>query len=277
MTTKILTRGALTVLAILIGIYLISPILFIVPMSFSESSTLAFPPEGFTLEWYEKLIGDPLWMEAAGSSLLIGVLSALSSVVLGTLGALALARGRFPFRGAVTMVLLAPLIIPFVIVGLAVYITFLEIGLTQTPLGFVLVHTALGVPYVMINVLASLSSVDRRLEMASQNLGAGPIQTFFKITLPLILPGVLAGGLFAFITSWDEVVVAIFLSGPELTTLPVKMWAGIRVQVDPRLAAVSTISLVILIAIFASTGLRRFLVTRRQNALEVQTQKDPKA
>src|SRR5699024_1278372 len=154
-----------------------------------------------------------------------------------------------------------PLIVPFVIVGLAVYITFLGLGLTETVLGFVIVHTCLGVPYVMINVVASLTGVDRRLEHAALNLGAGPIETFFRITLPLILPGMLAGALFAFITSWDEVVVAIFLAGPEITTLPVKMWAGIRVQIDPTIAAVSTVSLLIILAAFAGSGLAKLVTT----------------
>lgn len=254
MITKILTRSFLGLLALGIAVYLLMPVLVIIPMSWSESPYLAFPPEGFTFQWYENFFGDSAWMSALGHSLTIGLLSALFAVVLGTLAALALVRGNFPFRGAIMAVLLAPMIVPFVIVGLAIYITFLSLGLTQTTFGFVLVHTALGVPYVLINVVASLSSVDRRLEMAAMNLGATPIGTFFRITLPLILPGMLAGALFAFITSWDEVVVAIFLSGPEVTTLPVKMWAGIRVQIDPTIAAISTISLIVILAVFAGQG-----------------------
>ena len=268
--TRLLTRGGLILLAVLIGLYLISPILVIVPMSFSENSFLAFPPEGFTLQWYERLITDYSWIEAALNSASVALLSALCSVVLGTLAALAIVRGRVPFRGAIMAILLSPLIVPFVIVGLAVYITFLGLGLTETTLGFVLVHTSLGVPYVMINVMASLTSVDRRLEMAAMNLGAGPIETFFRITLPLILPGVLAGALFAFITSWDEVVVAIFLAGPDLTTLPVKMWAGIRVQIDPTIAAISTVSLFIILAAFTASGVAnafRAFRRKRQRAL----------
>lgn len=271
--TKILTRTGLVILAVLIGLYLISPILVIVPMSFSESSFLAFPPQGFTLKWYEVLITDYSWIEAALNSVGIALLSALCSVVLGMMAALAIVRGKIPFRGAVMAILLSPLIVPFVIVGLAVYITFLGLGLTETTLGFVLVHTSLGVPYVMINVIASLTSVDRRLEMAAMNLGAGPIETFFRITLPLILPGVLAGALFAFITSWDEVVVAIFMSGPDLTTLPVKMWSGIRVQIDPTIAAISTVSLFIILAAFTASGLgNAFRAIRRKRQL-ARTQK----
>lgn len=274
---KILTRAFLGLLAVAIGVYLLMPVLVIVPMSWSESPYLSFPPEGFTMRWYEKFFNDAAWMSSLGHSISIGLLSALLSVVLGTLGALALVRGKLPFRGVVMGVLLAPMIVPFVIVGLAVYITFLGLGLTQTTLGFVLVHTALGVPYVLINVVASLSSVDQRLEMAAMNLGATPLGTFFRITLPLILPGMLAGALFAFITSWDEVVVAIFLSGPDITTLPVKMWSGIRVQIDPTIAAISTISLIVILAAFAGQGVFKLFASaseRRRRKRIVTTQEE---
>ncbi|WP_110206995.1 ABC transporter permease [Nocardioides daejeonensis] len=257
--TRVLTRAGLILLAALIGAYILLPILIILPMSVSDSAFLTFPPKGFTWQWFEELKLDPTWLEAATASLRVAALSAILSVVLGTLAALALVRGRFPFRGPVLMVLLAPLIVPYVIVGLAVYIAFLEVGLTETTLGFVLVHTCLGVPYVMINVCAGLVAVDRRLEMASMNLGAGPVSTFFRITLPAILPNMLAGALFAFITSWDEVVVAIFMSGPTLTTLPVKMWAGIRVQIDPTLAAISSLALLVIVGCFLIIGLGRLV------------------
>lgn len=270
--TRFLTRAGLIALAVLIGLYLISPILVIIPMSFNDSSFLAFPPQGFTLQWYERLLTDSSWIESALNSLTVALLSALCAVVLGTLAALAIVRGKVPFRGLIMAVLLSPLIVPFVIVGLAIYISFLSLGITETTFGFVLIHTALGVPYVLINVMASLTSVDRRLEMAAMNLGAGPIETFFRITLPLILPGVLAGALFAFITSWDEVVVAIFLSGPDLTTLPVKMWAGIRVQIDPTITAVSTISLFIILAALAASGLGNALRAWRRRRQRIRIQ-----
>ena len=247
--TKILTRGGLAILAALIGVYLVLPVLIVVPMSFSDSSFLSFPPGEMSLRWFHNILDDPVWIDSALASLQVAVLSALCAVVLGVLAALALVRGRLPFRNTIIAVLLAPLIVPYVIVGLAAYIAFLQLGLTQTMLGFVLVHTCLGVPYVVINVVAGLVSVDRRLEMAAMSLGAGPVTTFFKVTLPLILPSVLASGLFAFFISWDEVVAAIFLSGPDMTTLPVQMWSGVRVQIDPTVAAISTL---VLLAIFGS-------------------------
>ncbi|ACY96046.1 MULTISPECIES: ABC transporter permease [Thermomonospora] len=257
--TKILTRTGLAVLAALIGVYLILPILIVVPMSFSDSSFLSFPPEKLSLRWFRNLVDDPVWLESAWASLKVALASSVCSVVLGVLAALALVRGRIPFRNTIIAVLLAPLIVPYVIIGLAAYIAFLQLGLTQTTLGFVLVHTCLAVPYVVINVVAGLVAVDRRLEMAAMSLGAGPVTTFFQVTLPLILPSVLAGGLFAFFTSWDEVVTAIFLSGPEVTTLPVQMWSGIRVQIDPTVAAISTLVLLVVFGSFLILGLTRLI------------------
>ncbi|MEU8344296.1 ABC transporter permease [Spirillospora sp. NPDC048832] len=257
--TKILTRTGLAVLAALVGVYLVLPVLIVVPMSFSDSSYLSFPPGETSLRWFRNILDDPVWLDSALASLKVALLSSACAVVLGVLAALALVRGSLPFRNTIMAVLLAPLIVPYVIVGLAAYIAFLELGLTQTTLGFVLVHTCLAVPYVVINVVAGLVSVDRRLEMASMSLGAGPVGTFFRVTLPLILPSVLAGGLFAFFISWDEVVTAIFLSGPEMTTLPVQMWSGIRVQIDPTVAALSTLVLIVIFGSFTVLGLTRLV------------------
>jgi len=257
--TKILTRGGLAALAVLIGVYLILPVVIVVPMSFSDSSFLSFPPGETSLRWFRNILDDPVWLESAATSLRVAVLTAVCSVVLGTLAALALVRGRLPFRNAITAVLLAPVIVPYVIVGLAAYIAFLQLGLTETTLGFVLVHTCLAVPYVVINVTAGLVSVDRRLEMAAMSLGAGPVTTFFTVTLPLILPSVLSGALFAFFISWDEVVTAIFLSGPEMTTLPVQMWSGVRVRIDPTVAAISTLVLLVVFGSFLVLGLTRLV------------------
>ncbi|WP_301175072.1 ABC transporter permease [Actinomadura geliboluensis] len=266
--TKILTRAGLVTLAAVVGVYLVLPVLIVVPMSFSDSSFLSFPPGEMSLRWFRNILDDPVWIDSALASLNVALLSSVCAVVLGVLAALALVRGSLPFRNTIMAVLLAPLIVPYVIVGLAAYIAFLELGLTQTTLGFVLVHTCLAVPYVVINVVAGLVSVDRRLEMAAMSLGAGPVTTFFKVTLPLILPSVLAGGLFAFFISWDEVVTAIFLSGPETTTLPVQMWSGIRVQIDPTVAALSTLVLIVIFGSFIVLGLTRLIrqVARRRTA-----------
>lgn len=255
--TRILTRVGLSILAAATIFYLILPVLVIIPMSFAKSAFLSFPPEQFSTRWYHALLEDPTWLESALWSLQVAVLATICAVILGTLAAMGLVRGRYPLRGAVTALLLAPIIVPYVIVGLAVYIVFLRMGLTETPLGFVLVHTALAVPYVTINVASGLVSYDRSLELAAHSLGAGPVSTFFRVTLPNIAPSVLAGALFAFITSWDEVVTAIFLSGPRMTTLPVRIWSGVKIQIDPTVAAISGLTLFVIIASFILYGLTR--------------------
>lgn len=263
MTSRRLVRSALVALAVLVALYLIAPVFVVIPMSFSASAFLKFPPESWSGRWYENFFTDDTWLSSAVSSLQIGVLVTVASVVLGTLAALGMVRGRYPLQGVVAGLVLAPVLVPYVIIGLAVYAAFLLTELTQTTLGFVLIHTALAVPYVVINVSAALFGFDRNLERAAMNLGAGPVSAFLRITLPIIAPSMLTGALFAFITSFDEVVTSVFLSGPDLTTLPAKMWSGVRVQIDPTVAAVSSMLLLVTLALFAGAGITRFARTRR--------------
>ncbi|MFA9431210.1 ABC transporter permease [Egicoccus sp. AB-alg2] len=269
MTARRLTRGALIGSALLTATFLLLPVMVIIPMSFSDSSMLQFPPQQWSLRWYENFFTSPTWIESAWVSLRVALLVTVSSVVLGTLAALGLVRGRLPFRSLLTALVLAPIIVPYVIIGLAVYAVSLQLGLTETTVGFVAVHTALAVPYVAINVAAALFGFDRRLELAAMNLGAGPVTTFFRITLPLIAPSMLAGALFAFVISWDEVVTSIFLSGPQMTTLPVRMWSGVRVSVDPTVAAISSLLLLMTLTMFTVAGVAR-LVRRRRARPSVQ-------
>jgi putative spermidine/putrescine transport system permease protein len=260
---KVVVRGALWLLALATAITLIAPVLVIVPMSFSDSSYLAFPPEKFSTRWYANYFNDPTWREATANSAKIATLVTISAALLGTAAAMGLVRGQMKFKGLIAGLVVAPLVVPYVIVGLAVYAAALELGLTQTTLGFVLVHTALAVPYVTVNVAAALASYDRRLEQAAMNLGASPLSTFMRITLPIIAPSVAAGALFAFVTSWDEVVVSLFLSGPEVTTLPVKMWSGVRVSIDPTVTAVSSLLLLLTLTAFGLAGITRLFRSRR--------------
>ena len=265
MSTRTATRAALVGVAVLTGIYLVAPVFFVIPTAFNDSPFLAFPPEEWSLRWFEAYFSDSTWVSSTLNSVKIGLLVTAVSIVLGTLAALAMVRGRYPVRAAVGGLVLAPVLVPYVIVGLAVYAAFLRLGLTQTTLGFVLVHTALAVPFVVINVSSALMSFDRRLELAAMNLGAGPVSTFVRVTLPIIAPSVAAGALFAFITSFDEVVTSIFLAGPDLTTLPVQMWSGVRVSIDPTVAAVSTMLLLVTLSLFACAGIARALRNRRLN------------
>lgn len=257
--TKVATRGLLVALAVLVAVVLVGPLVIIVLLSFNDAPFLTFPPDDWSLRWYRSLADDPVWRDSAATSLRIGVLVAVLSSVLGTLGALALVRGRLPLKAAVSGLVLAPMMIPVVVVAISVYRVFLDLGLTQTTLGFVLVHTCLAVPYVTVNVAAALSGFDHRLELAAQSLGANRWQAFWRVTFPLIAPGVLTGALFAFVTSWDEVVVGIFLSGPEMTTLPVQMWQGVKVTIDPTIAAASTALLALTALAFAAYGIANAL------------------
>jgi putative spermidine/putrescine transport system permease protein len=231
--------GALTVF------YLLAPTLVIVPMSFTQAKILSFPPEGFTLQWYAKMATDRQWSTGIINSLQVATLTALLATTIGTLAALGLARGRFPGRSLVNGLALSPLIVPVVVIGIGMFGLFVQWRLSGSLVGLVLAHTALALPFVIVAVSTSLRTMDRNLELAAANLGADPRRSFLHITFPIILPGVLTGAIFAFITSWDEVVVAIFMTSARFRTLPVEMWEQVRQAVDPTVAAVSTTLLVV--------------------------------
>ena len=225
--------------------YLLAPTLVIVPMSFTQARILSFPPHGFTLQWYERMLTDRQWSSGIVNSVEVAVLTAILATVLGTMVALGLARGRLPGSTIVNALALSPLIVPVVIIAVGTFSLFVQWRLAGSLPGLVLAHTALALPFVVVNVGTSLRTMDRNLELAAANLGADPRRTFTRITLPIILPGVLAGAIFAFITSWDEVVVAIFMTSARFRTLPVEMWEQVRQVVDPTVAAVSTTLLVV--------------------------------
>ncbi len=251
-------------LVILIGVFLIAPTVIVIIMSFSSVSTLRFPPPGLSLQWYRNFWESPEWTGATWTSVKVAVLATLTATVLGTLLALGLMRGRFPLKSLVTGLILSPMIVPIVIVAVGTYLLFVEWRLQGTMLGFVVAHACLGIPLVVVNVAASLQTIDRNLEMAAQNLGAGPIRTFTKVTLPLIMPGVAAGAVFAFIESWDEVVVSIFLASPFVRTLPVVMWSVVRSQIDPTIAALAGMLTVLTIALLSGALLARNLSVGRK-------------
>jgi putative spermidine/putrescine transport system permease protein len=245
--------GALTVF------YLLAPTLVIVPMSFTEARILSFPPEGFTLSWYQRMLTDRQWSTGFVNSIQVGVLTAIAATVLGTLAALGLARGRFPGRALVNGLALSPLIVPVVVIAIGMFSVFVQWRIAGSVIGLVVAHTALALPFVIVAVGTSLRTMDRNLELAAANLGADPRRTFFHITFPIILPGVLTGAIFSFITSWDEVVIAIFMTSARFRTLPAEMWEQVRQAVDPTVAAVSTTLLVV-----TTVLLVMLLVVRRQ-------------
>jgi putative spermidine/putrescine transport system permease protein len=226
----------------LVAFWLVLPILIVVPLSFNGKASFDFPPKSWSLQWYHNLFSNSAWSDSLLHSLEIALLVVVLATVLGTTCAMGLDRGKFPGKGIVRAIVLSPMIIPVVIIAVGVYAVFLPWRLVGHELGFVLAHTALAIPFVVVTVSTSLNGFDRRLEQAAASLGSSRQSTFFRVTLPLILPGVFAGAVLAFITSFDEVVEALFLSNPNLRTLPVQMWNTLQ-NVDPTIVAASTLVL----------------------------------
>lgn len=243
-------RALLGLIALAVAVFLIVPVLVIVPLSFSSGSFLSFPPPGFSLRWYQQLFSRSDWMQSAWLSIWIAALVALLATVLGTAASFGLVRARFPGQRLLLAFILSPLIIPGIIVAIAVYFFYARLQLVGSPVAIAVAHTALAVPFVVVNVSASLHGFDKRLEMAAQNLGAGAFDTFRLVILPGIRPGVIAGALFAFITSFDELIVALFIAGPSQVTLPLRMWESMRSSLEPTLAAVSTLAIIASVSLF---------------------------
>jgi putative spermidine/putrescine transport system permease protein len=238
---------------LLVAAILLAPILVVVPMSFTNSSTLTFPPEGLSLRWYGELLTNPQWTLRIPVSIETAFATSLLATALGTLAALGMTRGSFPGRGWLTALFLAPLVVPIIDLAVGDYFVWAAGwqvgpvgfggGLAGTVAGLVLAHTVLAFPFPFITVSTALSGVDRTLELAAAGLGANPWRTFRRITLPLISTGVLTGAVFAFLTSWDEVVVASFLASPRVSTVPVQIFTELRQSYDPAAAAISTVLL----------------------------------
>lgn len=228
----------------LILFMVIAPILIVIPMSFSSASFITFPPPGFSTKWYHSFLENDAWIDATFCSLQVGVGTVILSLILGTMAALAVTKLEFKGKGIIMGIFLSPTIVPVVVVGIAMYRFFSEAHILGTTLGLILAHTLIALPIVIVAVTTSLQGVDRNLELAAMGLGSTPIEVFFKVTLPLIKPGIFSGAVFAFITSLDEIVVTIFISGPSSTTLPKLMWDGIRTEIDPTITAASTLLIV---------------------------------
>ena len=251
-------------------IFLIAPILIIIPLSFNvepyftfTEGMLAFDPDSYSLRWYRDFVNNTQWTHSVKNSFIIAIASTILATFLGTLAALGLSKSHMPYRSLMMGLLISPMIVPLIISAAGMYFFYSNIGLDQTYLGIILAHTALGTPFVVITVTATLVGFDHSLTRASANLGANSTVTFFKIIMPLILPGVISGALFAFITSFDEVVVVLFLAGFDQRTIPRQMWSGIREQISPTILAVATILVMISVALLAALELLR----RRSNRL----------
>jgi putative spermidine/putrescine transport system permease protein len=237
-------------------LFLLLPLLVIIPLSFSSGSYLTltqemlrFEPGAYSFKWYQEFFASDTWHHAVANTVIVGVATTLLATTLGTAAAIGLADNNLPFRGSILGVLVSPMIIPVVVTSAGLYFAFSRYGLTQSLVGLVFAHTILAVPMVVLTVSATLVNFDRDLIKASQSLAASPTTTFFKVTLPLILPGVVSGAVFAFATSLDEVVATLFLAGVDQKTIPLQMWSGIREQLSPTILAAATILTLVSVAL----------------------------
>ena len=261
---QVLWHYAFRVICGAIFVFLITPILVVMPLSFNAENfftftpeMLSFDPEGYSLRHYRNFFNSSEWQQALRNSLLIAPVATFLAVSFGTLAAIGLSQPHVPFRRAIMAILISPMIVPLIISAAGMYFFYSRIGLQGTYLGVVLAHAALGIPFVIITVTATLVGFDRSLTRASANLGADPVRTFFKVQMPLILPGVISGGLFAFITSFDEVVVVLFVGSANQQTLPWQMFTGLREQISPTILAVATILVAISICLLATVEMLR--------------------
>lgn len=255
---------AFRVICALIFLFLIFPILVVIPLSFNAENFFTFTPgmlrldpAAFSLKHYQDFFTNPDWQAALWNSVRIAPVATLVSVVLGTVAAVGLSQPHVPFRGAVMAILISPMIVPLIISAAGMYFFYSRLGLQGTYWGVVLAHAALGIPFVIITVTATLVGFDNSLTRAAANMGAGPVKTFFSVQMPLIMPGVISGALFAFITSFDEVVVVLFVGSAGQKTLPWQMFTGLREQISPTILAVATILVVISVLLLTTLELLR--------------------
>lgn len=242
--------------------FLLVPIALIFPVSFTDSLYLRFPPSGFSLQWYRELIDSTYWTSATWLSLRVAPVSMILAVILGTLGAIALARGQFALKNVGFMFILSPIIVPVIVTAVALYYFYSQLGLVGSYWGLVIGHTIGSIPVVVVMVAASLKGFDVNLEYAAMSLGANPVRAFLQITLPIIRPAIIVSSFFAFIHSFDEVVIASFVGGATNATLPMRMWVDVRQDIKPTLAAVSSLLIAFTIVILLAT---EFIQRRRQS------------
>ena len=239
----------------LVILFLLVPILIPVPLSFNSGAFFIFPLEGLSTRWYEVVLGTQRWQSAIGNSLIVAFGTTLIATTLGTLTAVALSDEKFPGRRIIMPLLLSPLIVPVVITAVGSYLFYARVGLASTYAGIILAHTALASPFVVVTVGASLTGFDRNLMRAAAISGAKPVTAFFRVMLPLILPGVLSGAAFAFVTSFDEVVVVQFLASASQRTMPLEMFIGLREKLSPAITAAATLMMALSIVLLVVANL----------------------
>jgi putative spermidine/putrescine transport system permease protein len=242
----------------LVFVFLVVPIVAVVPLSFNSGTFLTYPLEGFSLRWYDDFFTSPRWLPALRNSIVVGIATTAIATPLGTLAALGLVRAEFRLKPLIVGLLISPLIVPVIITAIGIYFVYSPLGLTSSRLGLVLAHTVLATPFVVVVVHATLQGFDPALWRAALSLGAAPGAVFRKIVLPLIAPGVISGAIFAFTTSFDEIVTTIFIAGPEQRTLPLQMFDGVREQISPTITAAATLLIAVSVVMLgAIEALRR--------------------
>lgn len=253
-------RAILFLVAALVAFYLIFPMLITIPISFNPIQRVQFPPQGFSLRWYEEFfevdqgMGNR-WIPATTLSLQVAFGTAFLSTILGGLAAVPLARARFRGKNLIQTLLLLPLVVPIIVLAVGIFLLYVPAGLLGSPLGIVFGHTVIATPYVMIIVAATLKGFDEQIEWAAASLGAGRLRTLWEVTIPMARPGILAGALFAFLTSFDELLIALFISGTRAVTLPRLLWDFLRTEASPVIAVVSTLLMIGTLLFIAVLGL----------------------
>lgn len=248
----------LRVIVFLLLVFLSAPAFLMIPLSFDSASGLAWPPHGFSLQWYRQIVDSPLWMQAITRSMLVGLGTGLLSMLIGTPAAFLLVRGGMRGKAAMLAFVLSPIVVPRMIIAVGIFYFFAKIGLVGSSLGLVLAHTTVAVPYVVITMMAVLRNYDTRLDLAAQSMGARPWATLRRVTFPILGAGLMSSFLFAFATSFDELTIALFTSGGLSTTLPKQFWDEITMQISPVIAAVSTCLFIFIAAlIWVADRLRR--------------------
>jgi putative spermidine/putrescine transport system permease protein len=238
-------RISYVALSLAVLVFLVLPILVVMPLSFNSQPYFTYPLPGVSLRWYQEFFDSPDWMLALKNTVITGVVSTIIATVLGVTASLGLTSSRIRGKQIITGILISPMIVPLIITAVGVYFAFSPLGITDSLVGLILAHAALGAPFVVVTVTATLAGFNETLSRAGRSLGASPLRVFLQVKLPIIAPGVVSGALFAFATSFDEIVVALFLTGPDQRTIPRQMWAGIREQLSPTILAVACLLVVI--------------------------------
>ena len=259
--------AALWTWCVLVLFFLLAPILVPIPLSFNSQPFFTFPLAGLSLRWYHTVLGPGDWRAGLQHSVIIALATTMLATTLGTLAAVGLSNPRCPARRTITAVLISPLAVPVIITAVGAYLFYARIGLASTFPGIILAHTVLASPFVVVTVGASLAGFDRTMMRAASICGARPLLSFRRVMLPLILPGVLSGAAFAFVTSFDEVVVAFFLASAPQRTLPIVMFAGLREQISPAITAAATLMMSISIVLLVVAEALRRQAARRTRAL----------